>query len=54
MMLLLGPSLTKKVPTIEARMQTPPITSGNIISVACCVAGEEDRASSMVATMVTA
>ena len=40
----LAPSLTKKVPTIEVMMQTPPMASGSIIMLSeIRRAGEEDR-----------
>ena len=40
----LAPSLTKKVPMIEAMMQTPPMASGKVIMVEHGAgAGEEDR-----------
>ena len=40
----LAPSLTKKVPTIEVMMQTPPMPSGRLIMLSSMRrAGEEDR-----------
>ena len=51
----LAPSLTKKVPTIEVMMQTPPMASGSVIMVTSSgVSRKKIEASTMVATMVTA
>ena len=51
----LAPSLTKKVPTIEVMMQTPPMASGSIIMLARYgVPAKKIAASTMVATVVTA
>ena len=53
MMLPLLPSRTKKVPRIEARMQTPPIASGiNMPAVGSMAVWMVAR--SIVATSVTA
>ena len=52
----LAPSLTKNVPMIEVRMQTPPIASGqrhHRATAAACRA-KKIAASTMVATAVTA
>ena len=55
MMDWLAPSLTKKVPAIEVRMQTPPIASGSvIIGTSSGEVAKKIAASTMVATAVTA
>ncbi len=54
MMPLSGPSLTKYVPTIEVRMQIPPMPSGSISMWSRTSPVKKIAASSMVATMVTA
>ena len=53
----LAPSLTKKVPMIDAMMQTPPMASGYVIilsSMSPPAALKKIAASTMVATVVTA
>jgi len=48
-----GRALTKKQPTIEARMEKPPRASGYVTASAAS-AGSSSAPSSIVATMVTA
>ena len=51
----LAPSLTKKVPMIDATMQTPPMASGKvIIFISMSPPLKKIAASTMVATVVTA
>ncbi len=55
MMLLDGPSLTKKVPAIEVRIDPAQIASGYIIALPSAgVPAKKIAASTMVATTVTA
>ena len=54
MMPLPLPNRTKKLPTTEARMQTPQITSGKSNIVSCSGPVKNAAASSMVPTSVTA
>jgi len=55
MMELSAPSLTKKVPAIEVRMQNPQIVSGYImVGRSMFVPSKKIEASTMVATTVTA
>ena len=54
MMLLLGPSLTMKVPITEPSRQMPPTISGYSISAVCTSPVKKIAPSSMVATTVTA
>ena len=51
----LGPSLTKKVPAIDVKMQMPPIASGSVIMLTRTgEVAKKIAASTMVATVVTA
>ncbi len=54
MMLLDAPSLTKKVPAIEAATHTPQIRSGRAIILVWNSGAKKIDARSMVATTVTA
>ena len=52
----LAPSFTKKVPMMEAMMQTPPMASGYVIILSSMSPAPPKKiaASTMVATVVTA